>query len=109
VDLVKEPLASFSDAQIGAAARDVLRECGTVLDRVFALRPVVPDEEGSQVEVPAKFDPGRYRLTGDVQGEPPFHGRLVHHGWEAVECELPSWVGSNESARVVALAEVELR
>ena len=78
VDFIQEPLAGYSDAQIGAAARDVHRDCGTVLERLFALRPVVPDEEGAEVEVPAGFDAGRYRLTGNVAGEPPFRGRLVH-------------------------------
>ena len=28
VDIVMEPLADYSDAQVGAATRDVLRDCG---------------------------------------------------------------------------------
>ncbi len=109
VDFVKEPLAGYSDAQIGAAARDVHRDCGAVLDRLFELRPVLEQEEGSGVDVPAGFDAGRYRLTGNVTGQPPFRGRLAHHGWEAARCELPAWSGSAASARVVAPAEVELK
>ena len=31
VDLVQEPLGEYSDDQIGAAARDVLRDCREVL------------------------------------------------------------------------------
>jgi hypothetical protein len=109
VDFVKEPLESYSDAQIGAAAREVHRGCATVLERLFALRPVLCDEEGAEVEVPAGFDAGRYRLVGDVAGEPPFHGRMTHHGWEATTCELPTWSGTAATARVVAPVEVELR
>lgn len=45
VDIVNESLDSYSDAQIGAAARDVLRDSGKVLSRVFSLRPVVDSEE----------------------------------------------------------------
>jgi len=90
------------DAQIGAAARDVHRDCGTVLQRMFALRPAVADEEGKDVEIPAGFDAGRWRLTGNVTGEPPFRGRLVHPGWEATACELPTWSGSSKAARIVA-------
>jgi hypothetical protein len=108
VDIVREPLAQYSDAQIGAAARDVLRDCGAVIERMFALQPVVPQQEGAEVEVPAGFDPGCYRLTGNVTGEPPFHGRLMHHGWQATRCELPSWSGGKDAAKVVAAAEVEL-
>ena len=108
VDFIKEPLDSYSDAQIGAAVRDVHRDCGKVLDRLFAIRAMVDQEEGSPVEVPPGFDAGRYRLTGNVAGDPPFRGRLVHHGWEAAEVQLPAWSGTPHSARVVAPVEVEL-
>ena len=108
VDFIKEPLDGYSDAQIGAAVRDVHRDCGKVLDRLFAIRAMVAQEEGSPVEVPAGFDAGRYRLTGNVAGDPPFHGRLAHHGWEAAEVQLPAWSGTQAAARVVAPVEVEL-
>jgi hypothetical protein len=109
VDFVKEPLEGYSDAQIGAAAREVHRDCGAVLERLFAVRPVLRDEEGAEVEVAAGFDPGRYRLLGNVSGEPPFQGRMTHHGWEATACELPTWSGTPAAARVVAPVEVELK
>ncbi len=108
VDFIKEPLDGYSDAQIGAAARDVHRDCGKVLDRLFAIRALNDQEEGSALEVPAGFDAGRYRLTGNVAGNPPFRGRLVHHGWEAAEVQLPEWSGTSQSARVIAPIEVEL-
>jgi len=108
VDFLKEPLDSYSDAQIGAAVRDVHRDCAKVLDRLFSIRSMVDQEEGSPVEVPPGFDAGRFRLTGNVAGDPPFHGRLVHHGWEAAEIQLPAWSGTPLSARVVAPVEVEL-
>ena len=109
VDFVKEPLDAYSDAQIGAVARDVHRDCGRVLDRLFALRPIVTEEEGTPIDVPAGFDAGRYRLAGNVAGEPPFRGPLRHHGWEATRLELPSWSGSAAAARTVAPVEVELK
>lgn len=109
IDIVREPLSEYSDAQIGAAARDVLRDCGQVLDRMFALEPVVPDQEGAELEVPAGFDNGCYKLTGNVTGEPPFRGKLVHHGWKAGKCELPTWSGGSAAALVIAAAEVELK
>lgn len=109
VDFLKEPLVGYSDAQIGAVARDVHRDCAKVLDRLFAIAPVVDQEDGTEVEVPAGFDAGRYRLSGNVVGEPPFRGRLVHHGWEATRCELPAWSGSDAGARIIAPVEVEMR
>jgi len=109
VDFIQESLAGYTDAQIGAAARDVHRDCGTVLKRMFSLQPAVTEEENAEVEVSAGFDPGRWRLTGNVTGQPPFRGRLVHPGWEAAACELPTWSGSASAARIVAPAEVELK
>lgn len=108
IDIVKEPLVDYSDAQIGAAARQVLRDCAAVLDRMFALQPLLEQPEGSSVEVPRGYDPLRFRLTGRVAGEPPLPGRLVHPGWKATRCEIPEWSGSTEAAHVVAPAEVEI-
>lgn len=109
VDFIKESLDGYTDSQIGAAARDVHRDCGRALDRLFALQPIVTQEEGTPIDVPAGFDAGRYRLIGNVAGEPPFRGPLRHHGWEATRLELPSWSGSEAAARTVAPVEVELK
>ena len=108
VDFVKEPLDEYSDEQIGAAARDVHRLCGELFERMFQIRPLLSEEEGSPMEVAKGFDAGRYRLTGNVAGEPPFRGRLVHHGWQVLRCDVPAWSGAKESASVVAPAEVEV-
>jgi hypothetical protein len=108
VDFVQESLADYTDAQIGAVTRDVHRDCGVALKRFFAMQPAVKDEEGAEVEIPVGFDPTRWRLTGNVAGEPPFRGRLVHPGWEATMCELPTWSGSAAASRIVSPAEVEL-
>ena len=109
VDIVKEPLADYSDAQVGAAARDVLRDCGAVLDRLFDVQPIVDKEEGADVDLPAGFDAGRFRVTGNVTGEAPYTGPLVHHGWEAKRCALPQWSGSKDAGFVVAPAELEVK
>jgi DNA topoisomerase VI subunit B len=109
VDFLQEPLAGYSDAQVGAVARDVHRDCGAVIQRLFGVKPVVNDPEGAEIELPAGFDSGRFRLVGNVAGEPPFRGRLVHHGWEASKCEVPAWTGSEEATRVVAPSEIELK
>jgi len=106
VDFIKEALDGYSDAQIGAAARDVHCDCGKVLERLFALRPVLAGEEGTNVEVGA--EPERFHLLGRVTGSPPFRGTLVHAGWEATHCELPTWTGSDSAAKIVAPAEVEI-
>jgi len=108
VDLVKQPLAGFTDEQIGAAARNVLGDCAAVLDRFFALQPMSSQEEGSAFEVPRGYDPGCYKLSGSVEGSGPFRGRLVHHGWRATTVKLPAWTGSKEATQIIAPAEIEI-
>lgn len=108
VDIVSESLEGYSDAQIGAAARDVLRDCGKVIERMFALEPFSPKTEGERVEVPAGYDAAEYRLTGNVSAEPPVSGELVHAGWKATKCDVPKWSGSKQAALVVAPAEVQV-
>ena len=108
VDFLKEDLSGYADEQVGAAVRAIQRDSAKVLDRFFALQPVVADEEGAKVNVPAGFDAARFRLTGKVTGEPPFTGTLQHHGWEATKCELPLFTGSDSAAKTVAPAEVEV-
>jgi len=106
VDIVMEPLGDYSDAQVGAATRDVLRDCGQTLERLFAIRPVTDEEEGATLQTPDQVDGARYRLTGNVSGEPPYRGQLVHHGWLASQCELPKWSGSDDAALVIAPIEL---
>ena len=108
VDFIKEPIAGYEDAQIGAAVRDIHRDCGTVLERLFALRPLVDEAEGFAAQVPTGFDPNRFRLIGNVAGQPPYQGKLRHQGWTATNVQMPEWSGSAETANVVAPAEVEL-
>ena len=109
LDFLRESLGDYSDAQIGAAVRDIHRDAAAAVERMFAIEAVVDGEEGRAVEVPVGFDAGCYRLSGNVTGEPPFRGTVVHHGWRATKCELPAWSGAASAADIVAAAEVELK
>jgi len=106
VDFLMESIGEYSDAQIGAAVRDIHRDSAGVLDRLFKIRPIELHEEGAEIQAPAEAD--RYRLIGTVRGTPPHRGRLVHHGWEAAKCEVPEWSGNTVAAQVIAPVEVEL-
>jgi hypothetical protein len=107
VDFLQEDVASFSDAEIGAAARVVHTGSRKVLAQYLTLAPVLHEAEGAAVQVPAGFDAGRIRLTGNVAGQPPFRGTLKHHGWVATSVRLPA-VSSALDPKVIAPAEVEL-
>ena len=108
VDFLKEPIDAYNDAQIGAAVRDVHRDCAAVLERSFGIVPLVEKEEGSQMQIVSGFDPDETRLTGNVTGNPPYNGTLRHCGWKASKCELPQWQGSLSSVNVISPSEVEL-
>ena len=108
VDIVKEPLGDYTDEQVGAAARDVLRDCGTVLDRLFDLQPVIDEAEGANVDIPENADADQLRIAGNTANDPT-SGSLVHHGWKAKQCQLPKWSGAKGSALIVAPAEVEVK
>ncbi len=108
VDFLMEDLDAYSDAQVGAAARDVHRDSAAVLKRLFAPTALRQEGEGQEVQIPAGFDPTEVRLTGNVSGDAPYRGLLRHHGWKAEQCELPTWDGADEASLVLGAAEVEL-
>jgi len=107
VDFLREPLDTFTDADIGAAARDVHRGCKKVLDQHLTFEPVMPGAEEEKVSVPKGFDPAEVRLIGEAKGEPPYKGTLRHHGWRVVEAKLPT-LAEGIDRTVIAPAEVEL-
>jgi hypothetical protein len=107
LDFLQEDITSFSDADIGAAARVVHTGCKKVLGQYLALAPVVKDSEGATVTVPQGFDASRFRLTGNVTGQGPWSGSLKHHGWVATKIDLPA-VPTTVDVKVIAPAEVEL-
>jgi hypothetical protein len=107
VDFMEERVENFSDAEIGAAARVVHEGCRKALEAHFSIEPIHGEQEGARVTVPVGFDACSIRLTGNVVGEAPFTGTLVHRGWRAAEVKLPKVVEGHDVA-VLASAEVEL-
>jgi hypothetical protein len=107
VDFLREGLDDYSDADIGAAVRDIHRGCRKVMEEHFVMEAVMPGEEEAKVVVPVGFDPGEVRLVGKVTGQPPFNGTLRHHGWRVLEVKLPA-LTEGVDRRVVAPAEVEI-
>ena len=107
LDFLQEDVDAYSDAQIGAAVRDIHRGCKKALAEHMPLEPVLREPENAQVRVDPGFDPSRIRLVGNVVGEPPFTGALRHHGWRIAKVTLPSPARGTDPT-VVAPAEVEL-
>lgn len=107
IDLVMESLDTFEDAQIGAAAREVLRDCQKTLGRMFAIEPLATVDEGESLEIPDSPSPAMYRLSGSVASKST-RGTITHRGWQATKCEIPKWTGDVSEAKVLAPIEVEV-
>ena len=107
IDFIKEDIASFSDADIGIAARVVHEGCNKVINEHFTLAAVRSEQEGSKITLSEGFDAAEVRLTGNIVGIAPFTGTLVHKGWQVTGIRLPK-LTSGHNAAIVAPAEVEL-
>jgi hypothetical protein len=107
VDFLQEDVSTFSDADIGAAARVVHDGCRRALAQVVELAAVRTESEGAPIELPVGFDAARIRVTGNVRGEPPFKGTLAHHGWLVKTIRMPK-TNAGHDPKLVAPAEVEL-
>lgn len=107
LDFLLEDIQGYDDAQVAAAVRNIHNKCQAALREHLVLQPVLKQEEGATVDVPAGFDPSTIRLTGNVTGQPPFHGALRHHGWRVKELRLSAPIEGQDEF-VVAPAEVEL-
>jgi hypothetical protein len=106
VDFLEQDVATFSDADVGAAARVVHEGCRKALRSHAKLSPVRSEEEGVRLTI-AGFDPSEVKLSGNVAGSGPYTGVLRHRGWRATDFTLPIPVKGHD-AHILAPAEVEL-
>jgi hypothetical protein len=107
VDFLMEDVASYSDADIGAAVRAVHAGCRKVVTERVVLARILPGEEGAMADVPAGFDASTISVIGATPPQGAFRATLNHQGWLASEVKLPT-VASGANPRVVAPAEVQL-
>jgi hypothetical protein len=107
VDFLEQDIASFSDSDVGAAARVVHDGCQRALRAHAKVAAVRTEEEGTKVTIQAGFEPALVKLSGNVQGSAPYTGVLRHRGWRATDLTLPRPVAGYDPT-VLAPAEVEL-
>jgi uncharacterized protein DUF2760 len=107
IDFLMEDLSGYTDVQIGTAVRDVHAGCRRMLDHYVAFESILDGREGELTTVGGELEAGTVRLVGNVTGQPPFRGRLLHRGWRTARIELPP-LASNASRKIVAQAEVEV-
>ncbi len=107
LDFLQEDIEDYADDQIGAAVRNIHRDCRQVLEDHVGLEPIQEGEEEQEVKVEEGFDPSRIRLIGNVTGDPPFEGVLRHHGWRAARINIQE-LPEGHDPTVIHPAEVEL-
>lgn len=106
IDFLQEDITPYSDAQIGAAVREIHAGCRKTLTDHFDIQPVVKGSaEGETCTAPDQFDPAVFRLTGSIPKNPPYQGTLRHCGWQADKVSLPKRTGKHNPT-VVAPAEI---
>jgi hypothetical protein len=107
VDFLQQDVTTFSDEEIGAAARAVHMGARKALAAHVKLEPVRAEEEGAKVTLADGYDAESVKLSGNVAGKAPFTGVLRHRGWRAIDMSLPVAVKGHD-VKVICPAEVEL-
>ena len=108
IDFLMDDISQYPDQQVGAASRVVHEGCRKILGDSFSVRPLRQESEGSAVEIGPDDGARTYRLIGQVRGDAPFSGRMVHRGWVADKVSLPQTIHAESGSKVLAPAQVEL-
>lgn len=108
IDFFKEDIRDFTDAQIGAAVRQIHQDCNKSLEEFVTIRPLMPEKEGSTITIPKGYDPSAIKISGKVKGEPPYIGTVVHQGWKAHKRSLPNKT-SEQISEIICPAEIEVK
>ncbi|MBF0547659.1 MAG: DUF2760 domain-containing protein [Candidatus Riflebacteria bacterium] len=108
LDFLTEEISQYSDEEIGSAFRPKHADLKKLFSERFVLKHILDESENITIE---KIDPDQIKLIaqggGGVPANGPYKGRVVHRGWQLVECRLPELV-SGWNSKVVAPAEVEI-
>jgi Domain of unknown function (DUF2760) len=108
IDFLMEDITPFSDAEVGLVARAVHQGCKAALNEHFHIEPISPGGEGTSITVPVGYPADEFRLVGNLSGEAPFTGKLVHQGWRTTSVKLPR-VLKADRLPAIAPAQVEIQ
>jgi hypothetical protein len=108
VDFLKEDISPFSDEQVGGVVRQIHEDTAKCLEEFVTIRPVRDEMEGSVIRVEKGYDPSLIKIVGNVSGQAPYTGVLIHKGWKAHKKSLPKKIGK-QTNEVITPAEVEVK
>lgn len=107
VDFLMEDISPYSDAEVGSVARAVHQGCKDALNEHFQIEPIRAEGEGASITVPAGYSAEEFRLVGNLSGEAPFTGKIVHKGWKTTSVKLPRVLKSDQIP-AIAPAQIEV-
>jgi hypothetical protein len=107
IDFLMEDITPYSNADVGGVARAVHQGCKEALKEHFHIEPISPEGEGASITVPAGYAADEFRLVGNLTGEAPFTGKIVHKGWKTTSVKLPR-VLKTDRLPTIAPAQVEV-
>ena len=107
IDFLMEDITPHTDAEVGMVARAVHQGCKAALNEHFQMAPISPAGEGASITVPVGYAADEFRLVGNLAGEAPFTGKLVHQGWRATSVKLPR-ILKTDRLPPIAPAQVEV-
>ena len=109
IDFLMEDITPYSDAEVGSVARAVHQGCKEALNEHFQIEPVSTAGEGATLTVPTGPAADEFRLVGNLAGEAPFTGKLVHKGWKTTTVKLPRMIDAADGKiPTIAPAQVEI-
>jgi hypothetical protein len=110
VDFLMNDITPYNDEQVGSVVRAVHQGCKAALLEHFTIEPVASQNEGAEITVPVGSGADEFRLVGNLSGESPFRGVLIHKGWRVKSVKLPRALHVDGSRLpTIAPAEVEVR
>jgi hypothetical protein len=108
IDFLMEDITPYSDAEVGGVARAVHQGCKATLNEHFHIEPISSEGEGATITVPAGYSADEFRLVGNLSGEAPFTGKVVHKGWKTTSVKLPR-VLKTDHLPAIAPAQIEVK
>lgn len=108
IDFLMEDIGPYTDAQVGAAIRDVQAQARESLTRCLRLIPVIDGVEGDFTPA-GTLSSSEVKYIGNVPPDgKPSGGLLRHKGWKAQAVDLPAPHVGGGAGAVIAPAELEI-